>query len=70
MTVGELQIGSNVRTTDEAKSTGHIVEDFGDLAGAEVRITADLTAKSRRWGVALDDGRIAFLDDADIELVE
>ncbi|CAN5667981.1 hypothetical protein BH09ACT7_BH09ACT7_30970 [soil metagenome] len=70
MTGGEIHIGSNVRTTDEAQSTGHIVEDFGDLAGAEVRISADLTAKSRRWGVALDDGRIAFLDDADIELVE
>ena len=70
MTRGEFQVGANVRTTDEAKSTGRIIEDFGDLAGAEVRIGTDSTAKSRRWGVALDDGRIAFLDDADIELVE
>ena len=70
MTGGVFEIGANVRTTDEAKCTGHIVEDFGDLAGVEVRVSPDLTARSRRWGVALDDGRIAFLDDNDIELVE
>jgi hypothetical protein len=70
MTGGHFEIGTIVRTTDDTHTTGHIVEDFGDLAGAEVRLSPDLTAKGRRWGVALDDGRIAFLDDADIELVE
>ncbi|WP_099024275.1 hypothetical protein [Mycolicibacterium palauense] len=65
-----FEVGAYVRTTDDARSTGRIVEDFGDLAGAEVVVDTGQTAKSRRWAVALDDGRIVFLDDEDIELAD
>jgi len=70
MSGGQFEVGSAVRTTDESKSTGRIVEDFGDLAGAEVILDADATARSRRWAVALDDGRMVFVDDQDIELID
>lgn len=56
-----------MHTTDESQTTGEIVDDFGDLAGVEVVIDAELTARGRRWAVALDDGRIAFFDDDGIE---
>jgi hypothetical protein len=67
MSGGKFEVGSAVRTTDDPHTTGHIVEDFGDLAGVEVVVDAHQTAKSRRWAVALDDGRMVFLDDDGIE---
>ena len=65
-----LGVGCRVRTTDGSNTTGEIVEDFGSLAGAEVVVDAHLTARARRWAVALDDGRMVFVDDDDIEPVE
>jgi hypothetical protein len=65
-----LAVGRRVRTTDELHATGEIVEDYGELAGTEVVVDATHTAKARRWAVALDDGSIAFLDDAAIELID
>ncbi|GEM_PF-1048186 len=62
-----LAVGGRVRTTDEAHLTGTIVEDFGDLAGVEVVVDENLTARARRWGVQLDDGTLAFLDSDAIE---
>ncbi len=62
-----LAVGCRVHTTDESRSTGEIVEDFGDLAGAEVVVDAGLTVRGRRWAVALDDGGLAFFDDDGIE---
>lgn len=67
MSPGKFEVGTEVRTTDDAHLTGRIVEDFGDLAGVEVVVDAQQTAKSRRWAVALDDGTMAFLDDDGIE---
>lgn len=65
-----LAVGCRVRTTDDEHATGEIVEDFGDLAGAEVVVDAKLTARARRWAVQLDHGGIAFLDDDGIEPIE
>jgi hypothetical protein len=70
MTGGEFEVGTMVRTTDDAHITGKIVDDFGDLAGVEVVVDAHQTAKSRRWAVALDDGRVVFLNDDGIERVD
>jgi hypothetical protein len=69
MSGGEFEIGSTVRTTDDARVTGKIVDDFGDFAGVEVVVDAHQTAKARRWAVALDDGRMVFLNDDGIEPV-
>ena len=63
-------VGCRVRMADGSNTTGEIVEDFGSLAGAEVVVDAHLTARARRWAVALDDGRMVFVDDDDIEPVE
>jgi hypothetical protein len=62
-----LRVGTRVRVVDGSNRTGQIVEDFGALAGAQVVVDASLTARARRWAVALDDGGIAFVDDDAIE---
>jgi hypothetical protein len=62
-----LARGCRIRLTDGSNATGEIVEDFGTLAGTEVIIDADHTARSRRWAVALDDGRMMFVDDDALE---
>jgi hypothetical protein len=64
---GAFGIGSRVRTTDESHCRGEIVDDFGEMAGMEVVIAEGWTAKARRWAVALEDGRVVFLDDDGIE---
>lgn len=68
--VNRFEVGSRVRTTGDESATGQIVEDFGSLAGTEVVVDENLTVKSRRHAVALDDGTIAFLDDDSIELID
>jgi hypothetical protein len=60
-------VGVRVRLTDATHAAGEIVEDFGALAGTAVVIDAETTARSRRWAVRLDDGRLAFADDGDLE---
>lgn len=59
-----LAIGRRVRLHD---GTGEIVEDFGELAGTEVVVDSDMTARARRWAVRLDDGTLQFVDDDDLE---
>jgi hypothetical protein len=49
---------------------GQIVEDFGDLAGAEVVVDDSLTARGRRWAVALDDGNLMFANSDELELID
>ncbi|CAN5206277.1 hypothetical protein BH11ACT6_BH11ACT6_03520 [soil metagenome] len=70
MSGGKLEVGTAVRTTDDEKVTGQIVDDFGDLAGVSVVVDAGQTATSRRWAVALDDGRMLFVDDDGIEALD
>ncbi|CAN5840250.1 hypothetical protein BH10ACT9_BH10ACT9_55480 [soil metagenome] len=70
MSGGKFEVGTAVRTTEEPKTTGQIVDDYGDLAGVSVVVDAGQTAIARRWAVALDDGRIVFLNDDGIELID
>jgi hypothetical protein len=60
-------VGDRVRTVGDESFTGEIVEDFGDLSGVQVVVDADTTVTSRRWAVALDDGRLLFLDGHEME---
>lgn len=67
---GRFAVGSQVRLTDGSNASGEIVEDFGTLAGTQVVVDSHRTARARRWAVALDDGRIVFVDDDAIELID
>jgi len=69
MTGAQFEVGSYIRTTDESRMIGRIVEDFGDLAGAQIVVDANSIARSRRWAVELNDGRMVFLDDHEMEAV-
>ena len=53
-----------MHTTDESHDTGEVVDDFGNLAGAQI----GLTARGRRWAVALVDAGLTFCDDDSIEV--
>lgn len=66
----QLAVGRRVRTVDASHATGEIVEDFGTLAGTEVVVDSRLTVRARRWAVALDDGRLQFYDDHEIEPID
>ncbi len=44
--------------------TGTVVEDFADKAGMDLART---WAPVRRWAVVLDDGRLVFADDPELE---
>jgi hypothetical protein len=65
-----FSVGCRIHTADGSNATGEIIEDFGSLAGTEVVVDAQHTARARRWAVALDDGRVIFVDDDDIEPIE
>lgn len=65
-----LAVGCRVRTTDDRHATGEIVDDYGDLAGTEVVVDAQVTARARRWAVQFDEGGIEFLDDDSIEPID
>lgn len=60
-------VGSRVRTVGEPVRSGTVVEDFGELAGATVRLGDGRSATGRRWAIALDDGTLVFLDSEEIE---
>ncbi|MFI8567537.1 hypothetical protein ACIGGF_13360 [Rhodococcus sp. NPDC078407] len=73
-TDNELTVGSRVKVhiqnpgTDgkagqDAYETGSIVEDFGVQASDT---TSREWAVARRWGVALDSGRLVFADNEDL----
>lgn len=70
---GELSVSERVavRLDSGETKTGTIIEDFADLMPTvgEVRVRADeqRTVSLRRWGVAVDDGTIVYVDDADLE---
>ncbi len=50
--------------------TGVVVEDFGDLAGVQVIIDRDHSARSRRWAIMLDDGSLVFRDAHSLTVVD
>jgi hypothetical protein len=50
---------------------GIVIEDFGDISGQVVDIGEHHIADAaRRWAVRLADGTLAFVDDADIALID
>ena len=62
-----------VRLESGATVTGTIVDDFADLlpSAGEVNVRADeqRTVTARRWGIAVDDGTLVFVDDAALEML-
>jgi hypothetical protein len=61
----QLTLGVRVRVHPgtDTESAGVIVEDFGDMSGLNVAISANQVVKlPRRWAVALDDGTLVFVD--------
>lgn len=66
----ELAVSARVavRLESGVTVTGTIIEDFANLlpADGEVSIRADehRTVTARRWGIAVDDGTLVFVDDA------
>ncbi|MDJ0395365.1 hypothetical protein QMK17_18745 [Rhodococcus sp. G-MC3] len=61
----KVRFSSNAELAREQwpKESGVIKEDFGDQVGSVDRTWA----VSRRYAVALDDGRLVFADPQDIE---
>ncbi|GAC68233.1 hypothetical protein [Gordonia soli] len=58
-----LAVGTTVVVdmTEGPSVRGVIVDDYGDLAGAQATIDGR-DVRSRRWAITLDDGRITFRD--------
>ena len=51
--------------------TGIVVEDFGDISGEAVDVGEHhIVDAARRWAVQLADGTLAFVDDADVALID
>ncbi|ORA11439.1 hypothetical protein BST14_18560 [Mycobacterium arosiense ATCC BAA-1401 = DSM 45069] len=60
-----LGVGSRVRVRPgtDAESLGVIVEDFGEMSLYGTQDTANqIGMVPRRWGIALDDGTLTFVD--------
>ncbi len=50
---------------------GIVIEDFGDISGQGVDIGEHhIVDAARRWAVRLADGTLAFVDDADLALID
>ncbi|MEH3155435.1 MAG: hypothetical protein PGN29_08825 [Gordonia paraffinivorans] len=64
-------VGDSVvlRLDDGALVSGVIVDDYGDLAGHDVVISDDHTARSRRWAVETVEVGVVFADDDQVEHV-
>lgn len=66
LTVGAAVI-VRAGAADQRSVPGRIVADYGrDQAAVGENLGRDW-APVRRWAVALDDGRLIFVDDADLE---
>jgi len=51
--------------------TGIVIEDFGDISGEAVDVGEHhIVDAARRWAVQLADGTLAFVDDADVALID
>lgn len=69
---GVPEVGSHVRVTVRGSDTsesvtcaGVVVEDYANLMIDSVAAGRDW-AQVHRWGVALDDGRLVFVNDEDL----
>ena len=75
-TTGEPAVAARVTVQLDSGETvaGTIIEDFADMMPTvgEVWVRADerRTVTLRRWGVAVDNGTIVFVDNADLEVLQ
>ncbi|AJW40214.1 hypothetical protein NY08_2186 [Rhodococcus sp. B7740] len=65
LTIGDRVRFGGPRLTGEC---GTLLEDYASFIVTDRRLDRDW-APPRRWAVALDSGRLAFADDAEIEPV-
>lgn len=65
----EVAVGARVRVRRDADAPapGVVIEDFADLSQSEGLLGRDW-APVHRWAVALDDGRLVFADDGELDL--
>ncbi|AKE91621.1 MULTISPECIES: hypothetical protein [Rhodococcus] len=67
---GGLTVGSRVvvrRGDDKSRLPGVVVEDYASEAARAGEQLGRDWAPVRRWAVALDDGRLVFADDDEVE---
>lgn len=64
-------VGSNITVragvAGDGPATGKIVEDFGSAREAVGDQLGREWAPVRRWAIALDDGRLIFVDEESLE---
>ena len=65
----DVVVGARVRVRrdSDAPAPGVVIEDFADLSQSEGLLGRDW-APVHRWAVALDDGRLVFADDGELDL--
>ena len=69
----EVTVDAAVRVYPDTprEVTGIVIEDFGDISGQAVDVGEHhIVDAARRWAVQLADGTLAFVDDADIALID
>ena len=68
----EVTVDAAVRVYPDTprEITGIVIEDFGDISGQAVDVGEHhIVDAARRWAVQLADGTLAFVDDADVALI-
>ncbi len=69
----EVTVDAAVRVYPDTprEVTGVVIEDFGDISGEAVDVGEHhIVDAARRWAVQLADGTLAFVDDADVALID
>ena len=69
----EVTVDAAVRVYPDTprEVTGVVIEDFGDISGQAVDVGEHhIVDAARRWAVQLADGTLAFVDDADVALID
>ncbi len=69
----EVTVDAAVRVYPDTprEVTGIVIEDFGDISGQAVDVGEHhIVDAARRWAVQLADGTLAFVDDADVALID
>ena len=69
----EVTVDAAVRVYPDTprEITGIVIEDFGDISGEAVDVGEHhIVDAARRWAVQLADGTLAFVDDADVALID
>ena len=69
----EVTVDAAVRVYPDTprEVTGIVVDDFGDISGQAVDVGEHhIVDAARRWAVQLADGTLAFVDDADVALID